>query len=300
MVLTAMNDFNDTTSFKDYLDVSSLAEGVRYTKLAYVQSTNVGIQKNNGGFVSFYLKDCNGCRITARLFNVEDFMISGIKASAFAHCPVKLTFVPQIFAGSMSLVIDSKIGIERYGGEFDYGRFIGKIDVPYEDISNVARAAGLEDWSVPIDWKTRSIDSICSGKAGGFAALVYGSMCSVSANASAAGLGVSETMRIYFAAIQLFFDYLIDKSKNPVLTELINPNVLSRVKLLVAENSEEYLPTYDTTRALCGLGKPLGIEAHLIKRSVDLAMFIVNAKDSLSLIPSGTKAYVGGVDLLKY
>lgn len=100
--------------------------------------------------------------------------------------------------------------------------------------------------------------------------------------------------------MNLYYQFLERKSKNSIISELVDDSILTKVKFSVPSDSEEYLPVYDTVRALCGFSAPLGLDAHIIKGAVDLALFTLNAKDTLAIMPIGSRTSIGGVDLLKY
>ena len=295
----------DTPSSKindlDYLDINSIAEGLRYTKIAYVQSTYVGLQRNSGGFVTFYLKDCNGHQVTARLFNVENFMLSGITASAFNHKPVKLTFVAQMFNGSVSLVIDSSEGIELYNGDFDYAAFIGHVESDASMLETVASAVYGCEWRVPIEWTTASFDKLCCGKAGAFAAMVISAAGIVTSILPNIGTDEKDTFKIFIKSMEIYFRSCTRAAGSPIVRSVIGfDRSVNLASVGVSEHDEIFLPMCDTVDALCNGKKPHGLEANAIVRAVELAEFMINAKEAISIIPLGSETFVGGVALLKY
>ena len=148
-----------------YLDMNGIPEAVAVDRLAYVHDVSLGNTKYGDGFITFFLKDCNAKIVTARLFNVADAMMSGMSIAGFKHKPVQLRCVAQEFNGSLSLIIDGVSGISVYDGEFDFDRFIGRVN---SDLTEV-EAAGVE---VDSAWKRIPVEGIADGKLGGYARVV--------------------------------------------------------------------------------------------------------------------------------
>ena len=283
----------------DYLDVSALAEGMVYTKVAYVQSVSTGLQKNAAGFITFYLKDCNANLITARLFNVEDFMLSGVKGSALAKHPVKITFVPQEFNGRMSLVIDGKIGVELYTGEFDYKRFTGSVDVDLTKAEAIGKACMPEDWELNPMYSTASFDYVGQGRAGAFASIFNSALVTVSGYCALPGVNKESLLTVFFNAMEQYFQILMNRQKLSAFGNFEDFKFINSVSVKFSSD-DNCMCIVDTVKALSGASKPLGYEAALIKNAVDGAMFALNASLALQSVPFGTKTMVNGVDVLKY
>ena len=66
-----------------YLDISKLKEFEQITTIAYVHDVSVGRTKMESGFVKLFLKDCNSNVVSAILFDVENFVFSGINIMQF-------------------------------------------------------------------------------------------------------------------------------------------------------------------------------------------------------------------------
>lgn len=282
----------------EFLDMTAVSDGMRYTKVAYVSSVSTGFQKNEYGFVTFYLKDVNANIVQARLFNVADFMLSGVKASAMKNHPVKLTFVVQEFNGRLSLVIDGKEGIEVWDGEFPYEKFIGKVDMDTSTVCALGQKF-IPNFEFDSRWSSASFDRIAQGRAGSFAKLFELGLSSICGMEGLVGIDVKELVSVYFIAMQYYFNVLLQHQKLDKFDTFNDHKVLYDIEN-VYQNDERRMVILDTVKALVGLAKPYGFTACVIKRAVENASFVLNTAYQLNSAPIGTKVTVGGVDVLKY
>ena len=79
MEISKVGGFNTDSVESGYLRFSDLVEGMAYSKIAYVLNSNAGISKTNSGFAKFFLKDVDANVLSAYLFDVKDFVFSGLK-----------------------------------------------------------------------------------------------------------------------------------------------------------------------------------------------------------------------------
>ena len=296
--MIAVSGFDDVTSKDDYLDLSSLTEGVMYTKVAYVTNVTTGFQKNEYGFVTFYLKDVNANLVQARLFNVADFMLSGVKAATMKNHPVQLTFMVQDYNGRHSLVIDGKAGIELWDGDFPYERFIGKIDVDSSAILAIGNKC-CSDFILDNRWATTSFETIAQGRAGAFMKIFDMALSSLCGMHDLPGVDLNELLFVYYKSMELYFDTLVETQKLDNFGSLNNYKFLIRAENLYSDDDRKML-IIDTTKALLSISKPVGIIAYAINNAVREAIFLLNASCQLNIAPIGTKVGIGGVDILKY
>lgn len=159
-MLTAMNQFNSGTPL---LDIRKLIEGNSYDVLAYVNNVKSGITVNETGYYSFYVKDCNGNIIPARLFNVAEFYEAGFSANSLKNKPVKLSCIAQIVYGQWSLLVKE---ISEWTGDFDYKSFKGFVEYDEKYLTDEFSQTGS---FLPVNFCTKGLASICDGKCGGFA-----------------------------------------------------------------------------------------------------------------------------------
>ena len=298
-MLTEMNSLSENVTETAYLDILNLAEYQEATALAYVQDVRVGITKFDSGFVTFYLRDVNANVITARLFDVADFMMSGVNANAFKGKAVKLTFICQIFNGTKQLVISGTSGIEVYSGEFDYSRFIGEIKCDTSILESVGKSCFGNDWNLLAEYKYFSCDSLGKGRVGAFIKIFDLALSSLSSYTDFDNLDVKELYYTFFSSMQEYFYLLKNKKTYADISSLLIYDVMSKISSKY-DGRDEKLLIIDTVRALSGFEKPLGLIPKLIYDAVTMAKKHVDLILVNNTLPIGTSVNVGGDSLLKY
>lgn len=284
----------------NYLDMRKIPELKPVTRLAYVHDVNVGTTKYDSGFVKFYLKDCNADVVTAILFDVENFMMSGINAAAFKHKAVEFKCVAQEFRGRLSLVIDSRDGIKVYNGPFEYEKFIGRVDYSLTMLESACCECGEWDGIDTNEWLRCSIDELGRGRTGAFGRLVELAYSSIAPVVNSLNKKESDEMLSAFVVTSdYYFRYLRQKQNTDVIGTLGIYKFLSQVSQRYSE-SDSKLVFLDCLSAVAGSDKPKHLYAHLIKNAFDNARLTMQMQLQFTSMPLGTKAYVGGVELSKY
>lgn len=285
----------------EYLNMNSIPEFRTVERVAYVHDVSLGVTKLEDGFVKFYLKDCNANLTTAVMFGVEEFALSGMKATAFKHKPIKFKCVAQEFKGRLSLVIDGASGVSLYDGPFEYEKFIGVIKSDCEFMKNTMGDCGIEFNSANfIEWTKTPLEEIGRGRIGGYAKVAEIAF----AECYRAGtLLPPEELKSFLSVFNTVSDFYFRYIKKRQTLEIIDTlNAYPFMTQIAQKLSDDDTKTLcmDAFSALVGIDTPKHLFAHLIEDAFN------TAKKSLVLIlqyeamPLGSKNFVGGVELSKY
>lgn len=277
------------------LDMTKIPEAVPVTKLAYVHDVKLGRTKYDSGFITFLLKDCHAKIVPARLFDVADAMMNGISIAGFKHKPVELRCIAQAFNGSLSLVIDGATGIKVYDGDFDYDMFIGKVESDLTDYREALKGAVAdvdENW-ISRDWSRMPLESVADGKIGGYAKVVEIAFSALKPQMT------DELLQAFTVTASYYYEYLKTKQTMDVLGSLSAYKYLNTVTQRFSE-SESKLVYLDCLRSTIEMDKPLHLYAHLVKGAFRFAEQSLLLSQRFETQASGTKSYVGGVELSKY
>lgn len=298
-----------TQGDKHLLDISMLVEGEDVTCIAYAMRCTLGMSKMAEGFATFYLKDVNANLITARLFKLEDFMNSGFKVAAFEGRAVEFTARVQEFNGSLNLVINGATGITIYTGDFDYARFIGKIDSDLSLVSKIYSGVFPDKAFPSTMYQTLAIDFLAFGKVGAFAKMYeiafmnLSSTCDMVANNS-------ELLTVFFDVMHSYYSVLVNITKYKKLGKLLLYQEYASAEAKCEENIR--LIVIDALHAILEGAKPMHLYAYLIAEAVKSATNTINLIHFYSTISLGSQStcyltdslgeptHGGGVTLLKY
>lgn len=297
MELRKINSFDAPSQEVEYLDINSLVLNTAYTRLALVTGATTGLSKLEQGFVTFYLKDCNANVVAARLFNVADWVNSGINALQFKKRPVKLRFIAQEFNNRISLVIDGVEGIELWNGNFDYDRFVGRVAYNKEALDKLYDK--ILHQSFPIAFSNTSISSLGSGRIGALPKVIELVSNYLMALGDLPDCKVDEMLNVYLNAMQVYGEILINTEKYESLSTNMLFDLLATANVQY-RSDPNYDIIMDTARALAKVSKPGHLYANIIQRATELAVTTVNMAITSGNMVLGAKASVGGGDLLKY
>lgn len=295
--MVPITDFEQPGVESEFLLIRDLKVGKKYTKVAYLTNVSMGTQKNEFGFVTFYLKDCEGNLITAKLFNVADFMMSGINVTMMRKHPVELTFVVQEFNG-ISLVIDGDKGIQVWDGDFPFEKFLGVVEVDTSTIEGVGSQV-IQDYKLNAMMRTASLDGIAQGRAGGFLKIFDMALAQICGCNNIVGLNFQDLVFVFYNTMELYFEVLMQRQKVNNFEDMFDDEILHNARMKF-KGDERMLPIVNSLRILIGNVKPVGIEDFIIKHAVDTALTTLNAAYQLNITPTGMRTNVGGVSLLKY
>lgn len=281
-----------------YLDMQKIPELKEVQRIAYVHDVTYGTSRNDSGYVRFFLKDCNGNTTIAMLFDVEDFMMSGIKIAAFKHKPVVFKCVVQEHRGKLSLILSGKEGVRIYDGPFDYNRFIGSVEFSSVAMQDCILSMGVD--AQISRWDTTAIEELARGKYGAYnrvVELAFGALSPViygmEENAG------KELLDTFLITAEYYFRYLKDKQSTDVIGTLGIYSYLYTISQRYHDNNNKLL-YLDALSAVVGSDKPKHLYAHLIKNAFENAKTTLVLQQQFDVIPMGTKTFVGGVELSKY
>lgn len=297
MELKRVSSFDDKPTEIEYLDTNALVLNTLYTRLAFVTGATTGLSKLEQGFVTFYLKDCNANIVSARLFNVADWVNSGINALQFKKRPVKVRFVAQEFNNRTSLVIDGVEGIELWNGDFDYNKFIGKVEYNAEALDKLYTK--ILGYSLPIAYSSTSLHQLASGRIGALPKVIELVSNYLMALGDLPDCKVDELLEIYLHVMTVYGNILIQTEKYENLSTNMLFDLLATANMQFRDN-ENYDIIMDTVRALVKVSKPGHLYANIIQKAMDLAVSTVNMAVTSSNMILGAKTTVGGGELLKY
>lgn len=293
-----VDDFNNgDVQNNNFLLVRDLKVGKKYTKVAYLSNVSIGIQRNDFGFATFYLKDYEGNLITAKLFNIADFMMSGVNATLMRKHPVELTFVVQEFNG-ISLIIDDKAGIHVWEGNFPYAEFLGKVNVDTSTIQTVGEQV-IPDYKINAMMQSASFDSIAQGRAGGFLKVFDMALATIYGYNDVVGVNFRDLIFTFYNVMDLYFDVLTQRQKMNNFEDMFDDEILHNARVKFKDDDRK-MPIINSLRALISNSKPIGFDDFVIKNAVETAMTSLNAAYQLNITPIGVRTNVGGVSLLKY
>ena len=285
---------------QQYLDIMKLKEFEEISTIAYVHDVSIGRTKAETGFVKLYLKDCNSKVITATLFDVEDFTMSGVNVTQFKHRPVRLLCIVQEFRGQLSLIIDGKNGIQLYDGEFDYDQFIGRLDSNLESLEKDLNVIGCK-YTVDTDaWRNSLLDNLAGGSYGAYARLVEYAYDTVSGYVKYMSVAEREDVLKSFAiTAEYYYRYLQKQQKLSVVgTVAVYPFIQEIMQITDGDDSKTVI--LDVFGAVVGLSEPKHLYAHLIKNAFDTANTTIRLQSRYKSMVVGTTTRIGGAELSKY
>lgn len=297
MELIKVDNLNSTGD--NYLRISELTEGIVYEKVALVSSAGAGLARTNTGFAKFYLKDANACVCAAFLFDVENFAVSGLKLTQFRGCPVLVKFVAHEYNGSMSLVIDGKAGIRAWDGEFDRKKFVGEVEFDEKRIIDFGRRVISADFKLPPEWRLLSSFNIGSGKVGAFMKALEMTVASIESEQSLLGDDWKLAGRIVFVVAHAIYSVELVKQTAGVLedTKIFDFIMATHSKY---REDEYYAVILDAVKAAVRLQPPKHLISHLVLKSFNQAIEVVNLVDRNNALIYGASTDVGGALLLKF
>jgi hypothetical protein len=283
-------------SENDYLDMGDLFEGNSYRKVAYLCGAKSGTTALNNGFFTFYLKDKNSNILTARLFDIAEFVKAGYSVANMTNRAVEISFTANVFNNQWSLIVDT---IKPYNGEFDYDLFIGRVDVMSKDWAlDLMKKVEGEGYEFPDFFESYRLADMCDGRSNGIlftfiAGLKALQMCSGMPN-----IKMSDLIKVYGEAFKLFVATKLDMQETGfMLNSDIVESLTKFSRLLDGNNLKEEI--MDTIIGLLG-GKPQHLYSHIITKVVKDVMDCCQKSYQYTSMTAGATAFIGGDELLKY
>jgi len=285
----------DSTASSDYLNVSELEEGREYRKIAYVANATTGWQKNDHGFITFYLKDVNGDAVTARLFNVADFMLSGVKSSAMRHHFVEIKFQSQIFKGNVNLVLETVKLVELQNQGELLPRFIGTVDV---DTTTLDKIYDNLHKPLPSKFKGVSLERIANGRVGGYVKMMDMALSGILGATDLPGINADELFFVFLQTANYYFDLLEHRQELSEVDDFEDYKILTRIDMELQDSDSRFI-VIDTVRALASNQEPGTLPSFIVAHAIKVAMFTLNTSYRMKNTPFGVKVNLGGSSLLK-
>lgn len=289
-----------------YLDMNRIPELVPVERVAYVHDVKLGSTKFDTGFITFYLKDVNSTIVAARLFDVEDFMMSGVKVAVFKHKPVIFKCIAQEFRGALNLTIDGSSGIKVYDGEFDAQKFVGSVDYDFTLLKDCVIQYSLPDVKfladdgalrVPTDWVRTPLENIGDGRVGAYARFVEIAFSCIMPFLNEDN--ASDILQAFLITAQYYYKYLKEEQNVKMIGKMNAYKYFSQFNVAYA-NSDNLLLYQDVFSAVVGISKPMHLYSHIIKNAFDYARQMLYLSLKFESQPMATQISVGGVDLSKY
>lgn len=290
---------------ENLLDVNLLKEGQVVNIIAYVLDCKIKIAATQSRYISLYLKDKNATVIRATMFDLDNSDYSCMTASAFKGKIVNLTATVQEYYGSMTLLVDSSIGISLYTGQISMAPFIGKFDIDFT-LENTMFEKLFPGESSSLElYKYLSIDFLCNGKVGAFAKMVdiaFGNLLVLP-------LATEEMLKVFFRVVDRYYTVLFSYKDLHDLERLF---LYKEYTALENSCDKEYASiAVDTLSAVLGSTKPLHLYSHLIYNALLNAhhfLELCEYNNSMVLCSKNTVYQTNllgdrmgsGIDLLKY
>lgn len=282
----------------DYLDISSLKVDEEYRRIAYATNYRIGRARNETSFYTFSLKDCNARTVQARLFDIENQQESLFVAEELKGSPVLVSFRVQDYDGSISLVISN---IERYEGEFELEKFIGKVENAEENLEYVKdkinELYGEEQFSMNKNYIRESVPNIMNGTMGGYTKLLHMAINYVYSFKDLDGINESDLGYVFHVCQGRYFRYLKQASETKIPIKYDKAKSLAELFNKVEGKKCEYL-IMDCMYSLCGIDKPESIYSHIIYNAFRQAEIMLARLDIYNSMLIGARKEIGGDEVL--
>lgn len=279
-----------------YLDVTELADGVRFERLCFVINHSAGTTKLGSGYFTFYVKDKNANVIRAQLFDVKDYVEQGFTAKMLVNKPVLLKFYAQIYNGRWSLIIEH---ISLWEGEFDYPMFRGSVPCDSVQLKTIASKIMGSSYQIPHEYSIVSFPSICDGRCGGYLKLMDASMRTLLNYKDLPSIGTQSLLEVFFYAMEAYYNYNLKLSKFPIVPSNELFDILNMIEVKVKDNPFHF-EIIDTCRSVMGITKPQHIYAHLVCNAIEENKNMFSLIYTNASLSKGSLTQVGGVELLRY
>jgi hypothetical protein len=296
MKIESMNSFGnaqDSDAVK-YLDRTELIEGQSYERLAFVANNNSGIDRNENGFFTFYLKTIDNAILTAQLFNVNDFVRSGGIAKMLIHKPVKVSFIAQIYRGRWSLLLKD---IKLWNGEFNTSLFLGKIKVDTDKILSASRKT--EVFIDVASWEEASFSSLADGNAGAFAIMANAVLEHARNYVDLWGVEYEMFTTVILHTLKtLYIKYSLQEEMPFVPVNDISEKIYTQLSGITDKTIKAVC--FESCSAIAGLCKPQHLYAILANRLINETITDLHLIYTCKGMPLGAITTVDGVQLVRY
>lgn len=292
---------NSDKGLAKYLKISELEVGQQYSKIAYLQSFKSGTSTLKTGYYAFHIKDIDGNITVGMYHNVADFIESGRDANAMKKKPIKIDFIATEFNGSISAHL---IKIETYTEpDFPYELFVGKVanvEKSAQTVNGLFQRILGEDYTIDERYNTLSIDSVYSGKCGGYTKLMEMIVCDLIGHQGITNLSFKTLVKVFYEVQRAYFLYLYSKANTDIVRNADALEIINSACLDV-EDKEIRPVVQDALLTLCGItANPEQLYAVLVVNLIrnKLETFDITSLYG-SMIVGGEKVYKN-LKLVKY
>lgn len=291
----------------DLLDITKLVEGQYYKDvICYVSSAGHGLSIKEMGFYKFQLKDYNGKMVSARIFELDDFIKMGTTLSGLKNRIICVNFIAQIYNGCWSLIIRHKMetvtdsDLKERGINIGIADFRGTMSgVDSKIINNLFHNTLKID--LDLNYDLDSFTSICNGKVGGYEFLMTSVLKSLIGYTH---VDQEYNSRLYksFALVYIFYNRVLKLTESKLYLDE------SRVIQLLGDLanyggdslSEGIGPATEVILSLINRGEPKHLVAHLIYAEIKQKKHLIDLMLQYSTIPMTVESQFGGDTLLRY
>lgn len=281
------------------LDISSLVVGESYRKVAYFYRFKHNVTSTLNGFYTIYLKDRNGKVIIGNLFNVEYFESTGVMMQALKGKAVISNFKVGDFNGTPTLQLDT---LEEYTGDVDYSEFVGKVsgvEDYYEFVKTIFGKCGIENPSLPAQYKTKSLRDVYDGRAGGYIKLLEMVMNNLVSLNDILGFDRDEMVRTFYYVQELFYKYLYRIEDVDFITTKMKMDIIINGSMQVDGIDVSHY-VIDALSDLLGVCVAETLQGLVLSKSFKDNMETLTLGCEYDKMLEGVKKKVGDREFLKY
>lgn len=256
-----MNSFTKVDSRKSQINLKEedLVNKVPFSRVCYVLNQGSGISRLEKGFYRLMVKTCDGLPVPAMIFDLKDFINSGLDVAALVGKFIELQGTPTIWNNSYSIVVDKIFLIDQDNVE-DKEQFLGKtedVDLLLQQCAGAFK--NLDNCSIPSIYKVGSFPSIYNGEVGGYVKFIWKWIYQCMVYSSDMN---SDFLSTLYYTIVYYGRYLDRINSSDVITCKDKIDLLKTIP--TADGSNVNSVVLDSMQALLGLGEPEHLFAHVI------------------------------------
>lgn len=283
----------------EFLNINKLLPGEVKEHIAYLQRATIGTDRSSSAFASFYLKDENGQQIIGRKFQLNSFDNLGFELSTLRNSPVKLTYYADNWQGQVTLRVEK---IEKYTGEFPYGRFLGNYDKAEDSLAYINKLLSThspEAEQFPTSYLGKNYITICGGITGGYIKFMRGVFGMLAGYSGMPGVELSELLQVAVSVFKLHADYLEVQERFDVTPTGEYFRMVETYSKTLADNRLRNIAA-DAMSAVMGLTDPQHLYSHIISGSLLKTMELFKLSYSYPLVAQGSVKVEGELKLARY
>lgn len=265
-------------------------------RVCYVLNGKGSIARNQKGFYGFNLKTADCKIIHAVIFDVPDFIKSGLTIKSLENSLVKVSGVVSDYRSGVSLILDR---IEKCEPEeilkIDSKKFLGEIENVNDMFQEVQEFVKLidSDLHVPPVLKMKSYPKIYGGRVGGYVKFIWKWMFLISVHND---FDDGVINKAFYNCLINYAEYLDRLNVMEVITTIDKVQIL---KSIPDDNSNVSAVTQDAMQAILGLGKPEHLYSKIIYECFDQVRRMSYLNELWDTLPNGGEKLLEGQDVLR-